>query len=62
MSTLDKDQSKAFGYYLPKENLIKWFFATVDSPFNDVCIVYDIIKDAFLVDSGKVFYDGVFFK
>jgi hypothetical protein len=62
MSSLDKNQSKAFGYYLPKESLIKWFLASVGSPFNDICIVYDITKDAFLVDSGKVFYDGVFFK
>lgn len=62
MSMLDKDQSDSFGYYLPKENLIKWFLKTSGATFNDICIVYDIMKDAFLVDSGKVFYDGVFFK
>ena len=26
-----------------------------------MCIVYDIIKDAFLIDSGKTFYDSVYF-
>lgn len=62
MSTLDIDQTASFGYYLPKENLIKWFFKTSGATFNDVCIIYDITKDAFLVDSQKFFYDGLFFK
>lgn len=62
MSTLDVDQSSSFGHYLPDANLIKWYVKKSWSTFNDICIVYDIIKDAFLVDSGKPFYDEVFFK
>lgn len=57
MATLDEDQSDCFGYYLPKESLIKWFFKSEWATFNDVCIIYDITKDAFLVDSDKFFYD-----
>jgi len=62
MSTLDLDQTDSFGYYLPKENLIKWFFKTKNATFNNLCIIYDITKNAFLVDSNKFFYWGVFFK
>jgi hypothetical protein len=62
MQSLDKDQSSAFGYLLPWEMLIKWFFRSVGSTFNDVCVIYDITKDKFLVDGQKYFYDWVFFK
>ncbi len=62
MSTLDDNQSDAFGYYVPKENLIKWFFKTVGSTLNDICIIYDIEKDAFLIDEQKFFYDWTNFK
>lgn len=61
MSTLDVDQSASFGHYLPDANIIKWYVKTDGAAFNDLCIVYDIIKDAFLVDSAKYFYDEVFF-
>lgn len=61
MATLDTDQSESFGYYLPKENLIKWFFKSDGASFNDVCVVYDITHDAFLVDSQKFFFGGIFF-
>jgi len=62
MSTLDSDQSECFGYFLPKKNLIKWFLKTKNATFNDICIVYDITKDAFLIDSNKFFYDWIDFK
>jgi len=62
MSTLDVDQTNSFGYFLPKENLIKWFFRTKNANYNDICIVYDITKDAFLIDDNKPFYDWVYFK
>lgn len=61
MATLDTDQSDSFGYFLPKQNLIKWFFKTEWATFNDICVVYDITKDAFLIDSQKYFFWGVFF-
>lgn len=61
MWSLDKNQTDCFWYFLPKENLIKWFFKSNGSTIHDVCIVYDITKDAFLVDGQKFFYDWVFF-
>lgn len=61
MSSLDKNQSDCFGYFLPKENLIKWFFKSNGSTIHDICIIYDITKDAFLVDWQKFFYDWIFF-
>jgi len=62
MATLDNDQSDAFGYYLQEKNIIKRFFKTAGAGFNDICIIYDLNKDVFLVDNQKFFYDGVFFK
>lgn len=62
MDSLDKDQSESFWQYLPTANIIKWYLKSEWSPINDVCIIYDINKDAFLVDNAKPFYDGVFFK
>lgn len=62
MNTLDKDQTASFWYFLPKENLVKWHLKTQWASFNDICIIYDLTKDAFLVDSQKFFYDWVSFK
>lgn len=55
MNTLDPDQSDCFGYFIPNKNVCKWFFKTAGSTFNNICIIYDIVKDAFLVDSNKYF-------
>lgn len=62
MSTLDSDQSQCFGYYYSPSNLIKWHFKSNGSTFNDVCVVYDINKDAFFVDTQKYFYAGTMFQ
>lgn len=62
MDSLDKDQKDSFWVYLPDVSLIKWYVKSSGATFNDVCIVYDLIKDAFLVDSNKPFFDSVFFK
>lgn len=62
MSTLDRDQTASFGYFLPVEMLIKWHVKSQWATFNDICIVYDITKDIFLVDSQKYFYWGVYHK
>jgi hypothetical protein len=56
MSTLDRDQSDSFGYFLPVEMLIKRHLKSQGATFNDVCIVYDIEKDIFLADGQKYFY------
>lgn len=60
MASLDEDQTYSFGYYLPFENLIKWHVRKQGSTFNDICIVYDIVHDAFFVDGNKYFQDGVY--
>jgi len=62
MQTLDLDQSNSFAYFCQDKNLIKWFVKTQWATFNDLCIVYDITKDAFLIDEQKYFYDWVYFK
>jgi len=62
MSTLDKDQSASFGYFLPVEMLIKWHLKSEWATFNDVCVIYDVTKDKWLVDSQKFFYGATYFK
>jgi hypothetical protein len=62
MNTLDSDQSQCFGYFLPNRNIIKWFFKTAGSTFNNICIIYDLVKDAFLVDGNKYFTDGAWYQ
>lgn len=59
LDTLDEDQSASWGEYYPKENLIKWFVKTRWATFNDLCIVYDISRDAFLVDEQKYFFHWI---
>ena len=61
MKSLDKNQSDCWGYYVPSEDLIKWFFKSEWSSVHDICIVYDVTKDKFLVDTGKPFYYGISF-
>jgi hypothetical protein len=59
MATLDEEQDNSFAYFSEKDNLIKWHFKTKGSEINDICIVYDITKDTFLVDNQKVMQAGV---
>ena len=61
MKSLAKDQSKCWWYYVPNEDIIKWFFRSEWSWTNDICVVYDIDKDKFLVDNGKLFFWWVAF-
>lgn len=61
LKSLAKDQSSCWWYYVPREDLIKWFFKSEGSAIHDICVIYDISKDKFLVDTGKPFYDGVNF-
>ena len=61
MKSLAKDQSKCWWYYVPSEDIIKWFFRSEWSWTNDICVVYDIDKDKFLVDNGKLFFWWVAF-
>jgi len=61
MTSLDNDQKDSFAMFLPAENLIKWHMKTQGATFNDIVIIYDVIKDSFLVDNQKYFFDGVVF-
>jgi uncharacterized membrane protein len=61
MKSLAKDQTDCWGYYIPKEDIIKWFFKSEGSNIHDICVIYDVGKDKFLVDNGKPFSDGVNF-
>ena len=58
MSSLDRTQPDAWGMFYPQENLIKWFFRSAGSTYLDVCVVYDVIKQEWLIDNNKAFYDG----
>lgn len=61
MSTLGTDQSKARAMYYEKEQIIKRHLVTQWASYPDLCIIYDLTKDAFLVDTQKYFYGGVTF-
>jgi len=45
----------------PQQNLVKFFFQQNGSTICDYCIVYDVIKDMFILDTNKYFYDETFF-
>jgi hypothetical protein len=62
MESLDPDQTDSFGYYLPKESLIKRHLKSLWSQFNDTVVIYDVIKNIFLIDTNQYFYDGIMFK
>lgn len=62
MDSLDPDQSTARWYFLPDKNLIKRHFKSLWSAINDVVVIYDLTKDAFLIDSSKYFFDWLEFK
>ena len=61
LKSLAKNQSDCWGYYVPSEDLIKWFFKSEWSSVHDICVVYDVTKDKFLIDTGKPFYYGISF-
>lgn len=54
------DQSGSFAQYYPEQSIIKWFLKNQDSIFNDVCVIYDVEKDMFLLDTNKYFYDATY--
>lgn len=56
-------QTDARAYYQENTNSIHWFLkSTSASTIYDIVLVYDILHDAFLVDTNRYFYGGVFFK
>jgi hypothetical protein len=61
MDNLDSDQSTSFAYGIPEKQIIKWHLKSKWSPYNDLCIVYNVEYDEFMVDTNKVFYGGINF-
>lgn len=59
MATLDADQSDSFAYVIPELGLIKWHVKTKGAVYNDLCIVYSVFYDEFMVDDHKAFFAGV---
>ncbi len=56
-------QTDARAYYQEDTNSIHWFLkSTSTSTIYDITLIYDILHDAFLVDTNRYFYGGVFFK
>lgn len=55
LDNLYEDQSKAFGIFDKKRNLVKRYFRSFTSTVNDVCLVYDITNQTFYVDDNKYF-------
>ena len=62
MHSIAKDQTDCWWYYVPKEDVIKWFFKSEWSNTHDVCVIYDVEKDKFLVDTWKYFSWWINFK
>lgn len=61
MESLDRDQTGSYWEYVSWPSLVKRHLKSVGSSFPDVVIVYDTIKDSFLVDSNKYMYGWVDF-
>lgn len=62
MAGLAQDQSTAFGYYEPDTMLIKRHLKSIWSSINDIVVVYDTTKDAFLLDTNVYYTDAIRFK
>ena len=58
---LEVDQSQAYGYYNKTQRTVTWYLKSKWAFCNDVCLVYDIINDSFLLDDNKIAWCGTFF-
>lgn len=61
MALLDEDQTDAFAYYDPVNQLVKWHVKTRWAAANNLVIIYDRQRDTWLVDDNKNFTDWVHF-
>lgn len=50
---LEEDQSDAFGYYNKKDKELVRYFKRKWAIFNDVCLVFDIVGNNFLIDTNR---------
>jgi hypothetical protein len=53
MQTLDIDQPSGFAFVNDNDSTIQFHLRTINSPFNDICIIYDIINTTWNIDTGK---------
>ena len=58
LETLDDDQSGAVWYFDSTQNLAVWHLRSKWYTFNNLCLVYDIIRQEFIPDSGKIFWSA----
>lgn len=49
------DQSSSFWFYDRNQNIVKWFVRSRRSLVNDLCLIYDIQNDTFLLDDSKFY-------
>ena len=55
------NQTLCHSQSFPQQNLIKFFFQQNGSTICDYCVVYDVVKDMFILDTNKYFYDEIYF-
>jgi hypothetical protein len=53
LDTLDPDQASAFAFYNENDKTIQFSVASASVPFNDKCLVYDLVNDTWNIDTGK---------
>lgn len=53
MQTLDTEQPSGFAFVNDNDNTVQFHLRTNNSPFNDICIVYDLINTTWNIDTGK---------
>lgn len=50
---IDIEQPTGYAFVNDNDNTVQFHLRTIWSPFNDVCIIYDMINDTWSVDTGK---------
>ena len=53
LNTLDIDQPTSFAFFNQNDKTVQFHVRTVNSTFNDICIVYDEVNDTWNIDTGK---------
>lgn len=62
MNSLPQNQTQAVAYYHPQKQVIKWFMRDNNAApgVNNICIVYDTNKDAFLIDTNIAYISSCY--
>ena len=53
LNDLDVEQPTAFAFYNKNDNTIQFHLRTINSWYNDICLVYDITNDTYAIDYSK---------